>query len=889
MATIKTTCAYCGVGCGIEAPRPLPGSLRVEVRGDPGHPANAGRLCSKGSALGETTGAEGRLLHPSIGGIRCSWEQALDHVSQRFQQIIATHGPEAVALYVSGQLLTEDYYAANKFVKGVLGTANIDTNSRLCMSSAVAAHKRAFGEDVVPGCYEDLEIADLLVFVGSNAAWCHPVLFQRIKAEKEQRPSLRVVVIDPRRTATCDIADLHLAIAPGRDTVLFNAVLAGLSDRHALDAEWIAQHTAGFAETLAVAREMCPDTASAALQCGLQTEDLVSFIDLFARTARTVTLFSQGANQSSHGVDNGNAIINCHLATGRIGKPGMGPFSLTGQPNAMGGREVGGLANMLAAHLDIQNATHRALLADFWQTERMPDRPGLKAVDMFEALHQGRIKAVWIMATNPVVSLPDADRVREALSRCDLVVVSDCIADTDTTRLADVLLPAHGWGEKEGTVTNSERRISRQRAFLPVTGEARPDWWAISEVARRMGHGRHFSYQSPADIFREHARLSGYRNDGELRRWFDISALEDISNRDYDELAPFQWPLPQHARNANERLFGDGVFAHPDGRARFIPITSNRPASTCSGEYPLWMNTGRIRDQWHTMTRTGLTPRLTRHLPEPFAELHPETAAAYGIRQGDLVNVESAWGTVMAKASLTAAQQRDAVFVPMHWTSVQSNRGRVGVAVNPQVDPLSGQPESKFTPVAIRRAHLPWRCVLLVRDLVALPPTPWAVLIREETGTRLEVAAEKPDPEVWQSLLVHLPDGDRLTYRDSGRGIERIAMLREGRIEGILMSGPDDGLPGREWITSMLGAIPSPVDRRMLLSGKAADPAADTGRIVCACWSVGEKTLRRGITEKNLCTVAAVGQCLKAGTQCGSCQPEIAAILVQEAKMAHHA
>jgi assimilatory nitrate reductase catalytic subunit len=757
------------------------------------------------------------------------------------------------------------------------------------MSSAVAAHKRAFGEDLVPGCYEDLELADLIILTGSNTAWCHPVLFQRIRAEKQRRPELRIVVVDPRRTATCEIADLHLPIAAGQDTVLFNALLVALADdRQACDLTWLSSHTSGFADTLLAARTQCPDLASVAEQCGLPLADLETFISLFINNPRTVTLFSQGINQSGHGVDNGNAIINCHLATARIGKPGAGPFSLTGQPNAMGGREVGGLANMLAAHLELQNPDHRALVADFWQVDAVPDKPGLKAVDLFDAIHAGRVKAIWIMATNPVVSLPDADRVRDALSRCELVVVSDCIADTDTTRMAHVLLPAHGWGEKDGTVTNSERCISRQRAFVPAAGESRPDWWAISGVAQRMGWERQFAYQRPVDIFREHAALSGYRNTGDCKRWFDISALDAIDADSYETLEPFQWPLPRCGSKANARLFGDGVFAHADGRARFVPVTTAGPRLTPTVNRPLWLNTGRIRDQWHTMTRTGLTARLTRHLPEPFGELHPETALTLGIRSGDLVAVKSDWGQAIVRAAVTADQQPGSIFVPMHWTSVQSSTGRVGPVVNPVVDPLSGQPESKHTPVSVTCAELPWRLVILARNFKALPNAPWAVRIREQSGVRLELAFPGPDHIARDQLVSMLPAGDPLFYRDNGRGIERLAVVYEGRLEAIMMSGPEDGLPAREWMMSMVGKSLSPLERRTLLSGEAADPDTDPGRIVCACWSVGEKTLRRTIAEKGLASAAAVGECLKAGTQCGSCQSEIATMLVRTQNTAHH-
>jgi assimilatory nitrate reductase catalytic subunit len=533
----RTTCPYCGVGCGVLAAQGKDGA--VEVAGDPDHPANFGRLCSKGAALGETVGSEGRLTEPMVDGAPTNWPAALDRVATGFARAIADYGPDSVAFYVSGQMLTEDYYVINKLAKGFLGTANIDTNSRLCMASSVAGHKRAFGGDIVPGCYEDLDEADLLVLVGSNAAWCHPVLYQRMAAAKAARPSLRVVVIDPRRTDTCDLADLHLSLRPGSDAVLFNGLLSHLSKSGAAEATFVALHTKGADETLAAVNRQTPERTAEI--CGLAEGAVHLFFDWFAKTQKVVTLYSQGINQSSSGVDKVNSIINCHLLTGRIGRPGMGPFSLTGQPNAMGGREVGGLANQLAAHMEIDNPQHRDSVQRFWRSPAMASKPGLKAVDMFEAIGKGRIKAIWIMATNPLVSLPDVNGARAALEACPLVVVSDCMRHTDTTRVAHVLLPATTWGEKDGTVTNCERRISRQRRFLRAPGMARDDWRIVCDVAIRMGFAG-FGYDSAAAIFREHAALSGFENDGS--RGFDISSLSDVSGNRYDSLAPLQWPAP---------------------------------------------------------------------------------------------------------------------------------------------------------------------------------------------------------------------------------------------------------------------------------------------------------------------------------------------------------
>src|SRR5262245_17117092 len=599
LGEVRTTCPYCGVGCGVLARAAADGS--VSVRGDPDHPANFGRLCSKGAALGETVDLEGRLLVPQIGDRRVGWDAALDLVADEFATAIAEHGPDSVAFYVSGQLLTEDYYVANKLMKGFIGSANIDTNSRLCMASAVAGYKRAFGADAVPNDYTDLEQAELIVLVGSNLAWCHPVLFQRVSAAKAANPKLRVVLIDPRRTQTADIADLHLQLRPGTDVVLFNGLLNYLRREDALDLEFLDAHTEGFGAALRCAKESAASIPSVASSCGLAEDDVLELYRWFARTPLTVTAFSQGVNQSTSGTDKVNAIVNVHLATGRIGKPGMGPFSLTGQPNAMGGREVGGLANQLAAHMDF-SPDNVERVARFWGAPRVAAQPGRKAVDLFDAVERGTVKAVWIMSTNPVVSMPDAERVRRALQGCELVVVSDCVSDTDTTRCAHVLLHAAAWGEKSGTVTNSERRISRQRSFLSPPSEAQPDWWIVAQVAKRMGFGTAFDYDGPAAIFREHARLSAFENGGE--RALDIGAVASLSDAEYDTLQPFQWPRPADVA-APPRLFADGRFFTASRKAQLVPTAPRAPARKPDADYPLVLNTGRVRDQWHTMTRTG--------------------------------------------------------------------------------------------------------------------------------------------------------------------------------------------------------------------------------------------------------------------------------------------
>ncbi|MEM7753170.1 MAG: nitrate reductase, partial [Pseudomonadota bacterium] len=725
---VRSTCPYCGVGCGVKLRADGAGGLAVE--GDPEHPANKGKLCSKGHALGETVGLTGRVLTPRMDGAEVSWDQALGRVADRFSETIAQYGPDSVAFYVSGQLLTEDYYVANKLMKGFIGSGNIDTNSRLCMASTVAGHKRAFGADTVPGTYDDLEEADFVVLVGSNLAWCHPVLYQRLAAARAARGT-RVVVVDPRRTATCDIADLHLKLKPGTDVALFNGLFAYLREMGVLDKQFVLEHTNGFDEAYTAASSDDPEAT------GLDPDDIAAFYRLFATTERTVTVFSQGVNQSTSGTDKVNAILNSHLVTGRIGKPGMGPLSVTGQPNAMGGRETGGLANMLAAHLDLENAEHRAAVEKFWSAPRVANQPGLKAVDMFRAVADGQIKALWIACTNPAVSMPDADAVRAAIKGCEFVVVSDITGDTDTSRLADVLLPATGWGEKDGTVTNSDRTISRQRAALPPPGEARHDWSIFAEVGRRMGWREAFDYQSPAEVFREHAALSGIA--GAFGRDFDISGLADINDVAYETLEPVRWPVT--ATRAGGRFFGDGVFFTPDGRARLLAVRQKEAAARRTPKYPYRLNTGRVRDQWHTMTRTGLAPRLSRHLAEPFLQIHPEDAADCGLNPADLARVTSPQGTAILRVLISEDATPGAPFAPMHWTGETAPAGRIDAVVAPATDPISGQPESKASVVAVTRYDAVWYGFAVSQTKPAANVAYWARM-RTTTGWRMELAGE---------------------------------------------------------------------------------------------------------------------------------------------------
>jgi assimilatory nitrate reductase catalytic subunit len=875
-AGVRTTCPYCGVGCGVLARKDADGSVRIE--GDPDHPANRGRLCSKGSALGATLGMSGRLLHARIGNDRVPLDRALDHVASELRRIVSRHGPDSVALYVSGQLLTEDYYVANKFVKGYLGTANIDTNSRLCMSSAVAGHKRAFGEDIVPVSYDDVAQADLIVLVGANSAWCHPILFQRMtEADPGRRP--RLVVLDPRRTPTAQLADLHIPLRTGTDVWLFNGLLAHLHARGRTDIEFVARYTRGAKAAVAAARESSGDPRTVASICGLDERLLREFYELFARTERVITLFSQGVNQSSSGTDKVNSILNCHLLTGRIGRPGTGPFSVTGQPNAMGGREVGGLANTLAAHMDLENPVHRATVRRFWNSPRIAERPGLKAVDLFEAMHRGEVRAVWIMATNPVVSLPDADRARDALRRCELVIVSDCVENTDTNARADVLLPAAAWGEKDGTVTNSERCISRQRAFLPLPGDAKPDWWLIADVARRLGYGAGFAFESAREIFLEHAALSAEQNDG--ARGFDIGGLAELSPSQYDDLAPTRWPLPRGSTGGSQ-LFADGRFFHPDGRARFVATPPRIPGHATSVEFPFVLNTGRIRDQWHTMTRSGRAPQLTAHTPEPFVDMHAEDALSCGVRSGELARVETPWGSLVARARTSGEMPRGMIFVPIHWSGEHASDARVGALVNPVVDPISGEPELKHTPCRVVPFVVEWYGFVLSRRPLEVPDVAWWTRVQGSEHVRYELAGRSRhgDSRWARSLLKASDDVDWLEYSDEAAGIYRAAALVEDRLESCIFVSARPDLPSRTWLCELFSRKRiDDADRTALLTGRPLDRGRDVGPVVCSCFGVARESIVAAIAREGLDSTQAVGRRLRAGTNCGSCLAEIRALL----------
>ncbi|MBX2840059.1 MAG: nitrate reductase [Gammaproteobacteria bacterium] len=889
--SVSTTCPYCGVGCGVHATHE---NDQVKISGDPDHPANFGKLCSKGYALADTLEDTQRLLSPRYEGKKVSWSFATTLIANRFSEVIEQYGPEAIAFYVSGQLLTEDYYVVNKFIKGFIGTANIDTNSRLCMASSVAGHKRAFGSDTVPGCYEDLESADLVILVGSNLAWCHPVLFQRIEKAKRDRPKMKTVVIDPRRTATAELADEHLAIAPGgeSDLALFSGLLAYLIQQDAVDHEWIDANTQNF--DAAAEAVQAWSVATVAEATGLPEAQIVRFYDQFLRTEKVVTVYSQGVNQSHRGTDTVNSIINTHLVTGRIGKPGCGPFSITGQPNAMGGREVGGLANMLTCHMDLENPEHRSLVQRYWQSPSMAEKPGLKAVDMFNAVADGQIKALWIMATNPVDSMPGADSIAEALTRCPLVIVSDVTDQTDTATYANMLLPARAWSEKNGTVTNSERRISRQRAFRKSPVLARSDWWAVSQVAKKMGYESAFDYQHASEIFKEFAGLSCYENKG--TRDFNIGAFADINKAQYNDLQPFQWPkLTLQDSTSPIRFFSEGEFYTDNRKARFISVqpsdlgVTEKKLNARSEATSFICNTGRIRDQWHTMTRTGFSARLTSHIGEPFVEINVRDADILGLQDAVLVDVESESGCIRLRLLKSDRIRSGSVFIPMHWNDRYASNARINALVHTLTDPVSGQPALKNQRVHLKPVAIRCYGFMLTKEKPKdLSFAYWASAPVEQ-GWKTEFAAHQSAELTMISMVEQTEhrwaesgkasSTELLTYDDAQQSIFRSCWFDGCQLSKAVFLGPGPvSLSRQATCTLLTHSFDSQLDRFAVISGAGLVDKPDTGATVCSCLSVGSKTIRTAI-ENGCKSVKSVGIACGAGTQCGSCQADIYRLL----------
>ncbi|TPV55422.1 nitrate reductase [Aestuariibacter sp. GS-14] len=881
---LQTTCPYCGVGCGVDVVRQGAASPQLsDLQGSREHPANFGRLCIKGTHLLETLGQDSRLLFPMVNGQRADWQHAIQTVADKIRDVLATDGPDAIAIYGSGQLLTEDYYVANKLMKGFIGSANIDTNSRLCMSSAVVAYKRAFGEDIVPCDYDDLENTDLLVLVGSNAAWTHPVLFQRIERAKLHNPAMKVVVVDPRQTDSCSLADLHLPLAPGTDSVLYCGLLNYLSQHDGLDKAYIEQSVSGLDDTMAIAREW--DSARVAEVCKLPLATIETFFRWFTQLPRVISFFSMGINQSTTGVDKGNAIINCHLASGKIAKPGCGPFSITGQPNAMGGREVGGLSTMLAAHMDIDNPEHQRIVRDFWQAPNLVTKNGLKAVDSFQAAADGNIKVLWIMATNPVASMPNRELIEAALSRCEMVIVSDTAAQTDTLKFADVVFPATGWSEKNGTVTNSERRISRQRGLVPPSGEAKHDWQIISEVACALGFGKAFNYQHPVEIFREHCALTGTENTG--RRALDLSPLKDITEQQYDLMRPQQWPFSDVHRAGASRLFSDGTYYTPDGKARMIAVSPALPAQATSVAYPYALNTGRVRDQWHTMTRTGNTARLLKHMDRPWLSVNSEDARALGVGDGDLLqlNAECAKDTsVILPVKVDDKQRKGDMFAPFHWSATWGSHCKVGALLNGANDPLSGQPELKHGAVSAQKAQMgSYGLVYGGADYVGPIRNAFTYWLAcpTEVAHSATVADIKAPQELVAMLYKLLPQDTQWATRQTPDAVSVIATRNDALVLAVMLSATALNVP-LDWLDSLLVADTLTSEQLSALLNQQPDDAFLLGKLVCSCFGVRENTIKQAV--QNGCnSVEALGKTLKCGTNCGSCKSELASLLSSEA------
>ncbi|TDF36625.1 nitrate reductase [Alteromonadaceae bacterium M269] len=878
----QTTCPYCGVGCGVdvEVRQDYDSQIsHMQVNATPEHPANYGRLCVKGSKLAETNGLEGRLLSPEVNGEQVSWKTAINSVASGFTDVIREHGKDAVAFYVSGQILTEDYYVANKLMKGYIGSANIDTNSRLCMSSAVAGYKRAFGADAVPCCYEDLEQTELLVFIGSNAAWTHPVLYQRIERAKKLNPAMKVVVVDPRKTATCELADLHLALKPGSDVALFNGLFRFIATHEEyIDRQFVTQHTNHFGECLTASSKW--HLKKVADYCELDTDELTTFYQWFAEKPSAISFYSMGVNQSTTGVDKSNAIINCHLATGKIGKPGSGPFSMTGQPNAMGGREVGGLANMLAAHMDITNATHRETVQIFWNSPTMAEKPGLMALDLVDAMESGKVKAIWVMATNPVVSLPDRKRVERAFKRCDLVVVSDCAASNDTLDFAHIKLPATGWSEKDGMVTNSERRISRQRGIMPPSGAAKHDWRILCDVAKAMGFSG-FDFDSPKDIFNEHVALSAYRNNG--KRDFDLSGLGELSQEEYDSFKPIQWPVTKTHPQGTRRLFTDGAFYTKDKKANFIAVNPQQPTQQVNDSFPFVLNSGRIRDQWHTMTRTGKSPSLTQHTAIPFIAIHPKDAEALTVGDKEILAVRSSVSgdkPVYLEVKVDKGVRRGECFAPIHWSHQNTSSGSIAPLFEAVADSISGQPELKHAAISLAKVAFPQYLHIksrhsLSHELIDKAADYW---VKQDLDNgvyyQLGITEKRQD---WLSWLqdVFTVKGQWLSFNEAD---EQSVLLTKNDLLQVFVKVSNSHVDaGNSMSTISLEDIElSFSDKSNLLRGTYSSQSKSD--IVCSCFNVAKTDICRAI-ESGSNSVEALGKILKCGTNCGSCKPELSSLI----------
>ena len=915
LAEVRSTCCYCGTGCGVvieaEADR------IVGVRGDVDHPSSAGKLCTKGSTLHLTmtnSAQQGRARHPEMRTARgmrrerTTWDAALDFVADKFARCIAEHGPDSVAFYVSGQLLTEDYYVFNKLAKGLIGTANIDTNSRLCMSSAVTGYVKTLGVDAPPNCYEDIDHAQCLFIAGSNTAFAHPVLFRRIEAAREKNPTLKIIVVDPRRTDTARFADLHLAILPGSDVALFHGMLHVMLWEKLVDERYIEAHTDGFDALRNIVREYSPQAVAEI--CGVRADDIVTAARWFAGSAATLSLYCQGLNQSTSGTAKNASLINLHLATGHIGRAGAGPFSLTGQPNAMGGREVGGLATSLAAHRDLANPAHRAEIQRLWGVDRVPSEAGLTAVKLFDAMRRGTVKMVWIACTNPAQSLPDLPNVRAALEAAELVVLQEAYGNTETAAFADVLLPATSWGEKDGTVTNSERRISRVRAALPKPFEARHDWEIVCDFARRLEYRGQtpffvprkrepdphirtlFPFATPEEIWNEHRETTRGRD-------LDITGL---SYALLDARGPQHWPFPEGAATGKARLYEDGRFETPDGRARFFAEKHKPVAEPVDARYPLRLITGRLRDHWHGLSRTGTVAALFGHVREPRLGMNPNDMARRGIHEGDLVRVQSRRGALHVIAAADQETRSGQVYLPMHWgkrfLGGQASEG-VNTVTSPAFDAHSHQPELKHAAVKVVGVELPWRVVAFaeiepdrvaatfdamqaLQDDVAFMSA--ALIGRDRPGILFRAAHEASPGVEWIATLDKLLDlqgGDVLRYEDTRRALSRRIRILDDRLLGVRLTGEAGAIASGEWLREWLvSGKPVAEIRRLLLSPATHAPSGFVmaGRVICQCFNVSEPEIAACLANcagDTLQKLEALKAELKCGTNCGSCVPEL--------------
>ena len=870
----QTTCAYCGVGCGVDIS--LFNNVPTKLEGMREHPANFGRLCVKGTHLLDTTGSDNRLTSPLINNKAATWDEATDHVANKFNDVIQKHGPDAVAFYVSGQLLTEDYYIANKLMKGYIGSGNIDTNSRLCMSSAVAGYKRAFGEDVVPCTYEDLEQTELLILIGSNAAWTHPVLYQRMERAKQLNPNMKVVVIDPRKTDTAELADTFLNIKPGSDAALYNGLLNYLNEHSHLDTQFIAQHTNGFESALQEAQKWSCEAVSDF--CDIAIEQVTEFYALFAKSPSAISFYSMGINQSSSGVDKCNAIINAHLASGKLLKPGSGPFSITGQPNAMGGREVGGLANQLAAHLDIENEAHQSLVQRFWLSPTIAKKAGSNAIDMFDEIAAGKIKAVWIMATNPMVSLPNNAAIKKALETCELVVVSDCIAKSDTLKFADVAFPSTGWGEKNGTVTNSERRISRQRPLVAPYSGAKNDWQIMCDVAKKMGF-EGFDFIDPSGIFEEWAQLTDFENNGS--RLLNLSGLVGLTKSQYDNLKPIMWPVVKNEPYKNGQVFTDNQFSTADKKARFIPITPQLPVQQTSSDYPFIMNSGRIRDQWHTMSRTGKSTALSSHITRPYIEINPLDASKLAIKQNDLISAIALTGQVTAHAKVTDAVRKGECFMPIHWNKQFASSATVSGLYQSVVDPLSGQAECKHGAVNIVKAPFVQYMQLFTKNELVINSDFW-LKVNASNCFNYQLALNEPQSDLLYYCQTLTGLQGQWSAMNTAKAMH-VQCIQNDQLAFVGVISNEQKEISLEWINHLSAEPLLTFTQLQSLLYATPDEEFTQGVQVCSCFKVREQPIINAI-KNGANTVEQLGSELKCGTNCGSCKTQLSQLIKQHYK-----